>query len=95
MDERSYTIRTIRDTGQVQKAGNVKQEGQIPEFNTPLVPEGSAPKKIQQNQEVSRPASNDTNRHPSLTKKANKIKHLPQTKQIEQPPPCIYRGEKI
>ena len=39
--KRRYTIRTIRDTGQVQTAGNVKQEGQIPEFNTPQVPEGS------------------------------------------------------
>ena len=95
MVERSYTIRTIRDTGQVQKAGNVKQEGQIPEFNTPQVPEGSAPKKIQQNQEVSRPTREEQIRHPSLTKKANKIKHLPQTKQIEQPPPCNSRGEEI
>ena len=48
LDKRSYTIRTIRDTGQVQKAGNVKQEGQIPEFNTLPMPEGSGSKKIQQ-----------------------------------------------
>ena len=50
--KRSYTIRTIRDTGQVQKAGNVKREGQIPEFNTLPMPEGSGSKKIQQYQEV-------------------------------------------
>ena len=60
---RSYTIRTIRDTGLVQKAGNVKQEGQIPEFNTLPMPEGSGSKKIQQNQEVTRPNPNDTTRH--------------------------------
>ena len=60
---RSYTIRTIRDTGLVQKAGNVKQEGQIPEFNTLPMPEGSGSKKIQQNQEVTRPNPNDTTWH--------------------------------
>jgi hypothetical protein len=61
--KRSYTIRTIRDIGLVQKAGNVKQEGQIPEFNTLPMPEGSGSKKIQQNQEVTRPNPNDTTWH--------------------------------
>ena len=60
---RSYTIRTIRDIGLVQKAGNVKQEGQIPEFNTLPMPEGSGSKKIQQNQEVTRTNPNDTTWH--------------------------------
>ena len=68
--KRSYTIRTIRDTGLVQKAGNVKQEGQIPEFNTLPMPEGSGSKKIQQNQEVSRPNPNDTNRNPTPHQKS-------------------------
>jgi hypothetical protein len=69
LDKRSYTIRTIRDTGQVQKAGNVKQEGQIPEFNTLPMPEGSGSKKIQQNQEVTGPNPNDTSRHTPSPKK--------------------------
>jgi hypothetical protein len=73
---RSYTIRTIRDIGLVQKAGNVKQEGQIPEFNTLPMPEGSGSKKIQQNQEVTRSNPNDTNRHTPPHQKSQQFQTL-------------------
>lgn len=76
LDKRSYTIRTIRDIGLVQKAGNVKQEGQIPEFNTLPMPEGSGSKKIQQNQEVTRPNPNDTTWHPTPHQKSQQFQTL-------------------